>query len=75
MPGTTSEGRTSGSSANAINSFGVIVGSCQSVFDETDVRGFVYFNGTMYDLNTLVNSSGAALRSLQQMELTMQVRS
>ena len=62
FPGTTSEGRTSGSNANAINSFGVIVGSCQSVFDQTDVRGFVYFNGTMYDLNTLVNSSGAAFK-------------
>lgn len=42
-----------------INDFGVIVG-----YSETNTNGtvgFVYFNGTMYDLNTLVNSTGNGL--------------
>jgi probable HAF family extracellular repeat protein len=60
FPGTTPEGTTSGSAAYGINSFGAIVGSCRSVFNG-DERAFLYLNGTMYDINTLVNASGQGL--------------
>jgi probable HAF family extracellular repeat protein len=49
-----------GSDATGINSFGVIVGSCYTA-DSGVSRGFVYLNGTMYDLNDLVNATAKGL--------------
>jgi probable HAF family extracellular repeat protein len=46
--------------ATGINNFGVIVGSCYTPDHEVS-RGFIYLNGTMYDLNALVNTTGKGL--------------
>lgn len=48
--------------ATDINSFGVIVGYCQGVGQHRSLlKAFVYLNGTMFDLNTLVNLTGRGL--------------
>jgi probable HAF family extracellular repeat protein len=49
-------GAPPGSIATAINNFGVIVGYCYTANNQVS-RGFVYLNGTMYDLNALVKTS------------------
>jgi probable HAF family extracellular repeat protein len=55
-------GQPPGSQATGINTFGVIVGYCQGVgLHQSLLRAFVYLNGTMYDLNTLVNSTSKGL--------------
>jgi probable HAF family extracellular repeat protein len=55
----------SSSSANSINDGGQIVGVSQS---DTAMRAFLYQNGRMYDLNTLIDSASPLLGvvSLQQ---------
>ena len=47
-------------SPSAMNASGVIVGQSGNV-DLTDYRAFVYLNGQMVDLNTLVNAPGWTL--------------
>jgi probable HAF family extracellular repeat protein len=49
------------SSAYGINAFGTIVGYAQPAIN-VDFDGFIYSNGTMTDLNTLLDSSGAGYR-------------
>ncbi len=51
-------GKPPDSVATGINNLGVIVGYCQGAGVH---RAFVYLKGTMYDLNTLVNSTGESL--------------
>jgi probable HAF family extracellular repeat protein len=51
-----------GSEATGINNFGVIVGNCKGVgLHQSLLKAFIYLNGTMYDLNTLVSASGQGL--------------
>ena len=54
------------SDATGINNLGVIVGYCYRYGDYIpNYLAFVYLNGTMYDLNTLVNATGNGLTITQ----------
>jgi probable HAF family extracellular repeat protein len=57
-------GAPPGSIATGINDFGVIVGYCYTADNQVS-RGFVYRSGTMYDLNSSVNSgeNGLTIKS------------
>jgi probable HAF family extracellular repeat protein len=53
-------GAPPGSDATGINSFGTIVGFCRTANGQVS-KGFVYLNGSMYDLNALVTSTANGL--------------
>ncbi|MBV8142962.1 MAG: DUF3466 family protein, partial [Verrucomicrobia bacterium] len=61
-PAALAGGVPASSAAKGVNNFGIIVGLSEtSDYPENATAGFIYLNGTMYNLNDLVNTTASGL--------------